>query len=217
LPSFQVQLAVTIGFIALFQFHDGTVLYALKNQWLLNMAMLVTLALTLLMSFSTSIRREAPLNIIVLGAYTVAQGFMVGLLTSFYEIDDVFYAIGLTAAIVFGLAVYASSTKEDFTMKGGMFASALMALTIGSLISIFYRGEFFNLLLSVGFAGIFSCYLVYDLQMIMGSKSLSISAEEYIFAALSLYVDIIRIFMELLKILKYLNENSQNQRKRKRN
>jgi FtsH-binding integral membrane protein len=98
-----------------------------------------------------------------------------------------------------------------------MFASALMALMLGSLVSIFYRGEFFNFMLAVAGAGIFSMYIIYDLQLIMGDKTLSISPEEYIFASLNLYVDIMRIFLELLKILRYLNENSsQNQRDKKR-
>jgi protein lifeguard len=63
-----------------------------------------------------------------------------------------------------------------------MMISAIMALTVGSLISIFYRGEFFNFILAVGGAVVFSMYIVYDLQMIMGDRKLSISPEEYIFA-----------------------------------
>lgn len=207
-----------MALIALFQFHEGALLYAYSNPWMLNLAMISTLALTLLMSFSTTLRREAPLNFAILGLYTVCQGFLVGLVSSFYEVEKVMYAIGLTAAITFGLSIYATTTKEDFTMKGGMLVSLVMALTIGSLISIFYRGEFFMLLLSIGGAAVFSMYIVYDLQMIMGDRTLSISAEEYIFAALTLYVDIVRIFMELLKILRYINEQNQsNQRKKKRN
>ncbi|KAG5683467.1 hypothetical protein PVAND_012745 [Polypedilum vanderplanki] len=213
------QLTLTVGFIALFQFHEGALRYAYNNTWMLNLAMLSTLGLALLMSFSTSIRRTAPLNLVLLGSYTLAQGFLVGIMSSFYQVEEVFYAVGLTAAIVFGLAMYASTTKEDFTMKGGMMISVLMALSIGSLISIFYRGEFFNFVLSIGAAAAFSMYIVYDLQMIMGDRTLSISPEEYVFASLNLYVDIIRVFMELLKILRYLNENSQqNERnKKKRN
>lgn len=94
--------------------------------------------------------------------------------------------------------------------------SLIMALSVGSLVSIFYRGEFFNFILACGGAVVFSVYIIYDLQMICGDRKLKISEEEYIFAALNLYVDIIRIFMELLKILRYLNENS-NQQKKKRN
>lgn len=211
------QLTLTLGFVLLFTFHQGALSFAYNNQWLLNLAMISTIGLTLLMSFSQAARRTAPLNLVLLSAYTLSQGFLVGLISSFYQVDEVVYAIGITCAIVFGLTIYASTTKEDFTMKGGMMISALMALSIGSLVSIFYRGEFFNFILAVGGAAVFSMYIIYDLQMIVGDRKLKISEEEYIFAALNLYVDIIRIFMELLKILRYLNENSNNQQKKKRN
>ena len=53
---------------------------------------------------------------------------------------------------------------------------------------------------SVG-ALIFSLYIVYDTQMMMGGKhKYSLSPEEYIFAALNLYLDIINLFMYLLAI-----------------
>jgi protein lifeguard len=107
---------VTVLFVALFQFHEGALLYAYKNSWLMNFSMIATLGLSLLMSFSTSVRRTAPMNLIVLGIYTVCQGFLVGLVSSFYGVDEVIYAVGLTTAIVFGLSMYAASTKEDFTM-----------------------------------------------------------------------------------------------------
>lgn len=84
------------------------------------------------------------------------------------------------------------------------------------MVSIFYRGEFFHFMLACAGAAVFSMYIIYDLQMIMGDRKLNISPEEYIFAALNLYVDIIRIFMELLKILRYLNESQNNQNNKKR-
>ena len=68
------------------------------------------------MSLSQSARRKSPLNLIILGAYTICQGFLIGIISSFYHVDEVIYAVGITSAIVFGLAIYASNTKEDFTM-----------------------------------------------------------------------------------------------------
>jgi protein lifeguard len=109
-------LTVTLGFVALFTFHQGALEYAYANQWMLNIAMISTLVLTLIMSFSQSARRTMPMNLIILGAYTLCQGFLVGIMSSFYQVDEVIYAVGLTCAIVFGLAIYASTTKEDFTM-----------------------------------------------------------------------------------------------------
>jgi protein lifeguard len=78
--------------------------------------MISTVGLTLVMSFSQSARRTAPLNLILLAAYTLAQSLLVGIVSSFYRVDEVIYAIGITTAIVIGLTIYASTTKEDFTM-----------------------------------------------------------------------------------------------------
>lgn len=48
----------------------------------------------------------------------------------------------------------------------------------------------------------FQQYLVVDTQMIVGgTHSVRIDAEEYIFAALTLYLDVINIFLFILRIV----------------
>lgn len=54
---------------------------------------------------------------------------------------------------------------------------------------------------SIG-ALIFSLYIVYDTQLMMGGKhKYALSPEEYIFAALNLYLDIINLFRYILLIV----------------
>ena len=48
---------------------------------------------------------------------------------------------------------------------------------------------------------LFSFYIIYDTQIMLGGKhKYSLSPEEYIFAALNLYLDVINLFMYLLAI-----------------
>ena len=47
---------------------------------------------------------------------------------------------------------------------------------------------------------IFSFYLIYDTQLIMGGKRYEIDIDDYILGAIILYTDIITIFIYLLKI-----------------
>ncbi|ESO03372.1 hypothetical protein HELRODRAFT_80314, partial [Helobdella robusta] len=47
---------------------------------------------------------------------------------------------------------------------------------------------------------LFSMYLVFDTQLLMGDKSNRISEEEYIYAALQLYLDMVQIFLAILQI-----------------
>ncbi len=49
---------------------------------------------------------------------------------------------------------------------------------------------------------VFSLYLVYDTQLMMGGKhKYALDPEEYIFAALNLYLDIVQLFMYILMII----------------
>ncbi len=44
-------------------------------------------------------------------------------------------------------------------------------------------------------------YLVYDTQLIMGKFGLAYSVDDYIFASLEIYIDIIRLFLLILRIV----------------
>lgn len=44
-------------------------------------------------------------------------------------------------------------------------------------------------------------FLAVDTQLLLGNKKLALSPEEYIFAALNLYTDIINIFLYILAIV----------------
>lgn len=46
-----------------------------------------------------------------------------------------------------------------------------------------------------------SQFLAYDTQLLLGNRKYSISPEEYVFAALNIYVDIVQIFLFLLQIV----------------
>lgn len=44
-------------------------------------------------------------------------------------------------------------------------------------------------------------FLAYHTQLLIGNRKYSISEDEYVFAALSLYADIVQIFIFLLQII----------------
>ena len=51
-------------------------------------------------------------------------------------------------------------------------------------------------------------YLVYDVQLISGKFGIQYSVDDYIFAAMELYIDIIRLFLEILRILAKFQKNN---------
>ena len=59
-------------------------------------------------------------------------------------------------------------------------------------------------MIGFGAAGalVFSLYLIYDTQLMLGGKhKYALSPEEYIFAALNIYLDVVQLFMYILMIV----------------
>lgn len=125
-----------------------------------------------------------------------------GTFCSFFEIDEVLMAVGICAVVCLGLTIFAFQTKWDFTAYGGVMFVCLIVLTLFGFLAMIYPGGIVRLMYSALGALMFSFYLVYDTQLMLGGNhKFSISPEEYIFAALSIYLDIIQMFMHILVMI----------------
>ncbi|XP_023940953.1 protein lifeguard 1 [Bicyclus anynana] len=196
------QLLITMGFIALFLFHEGTSQFVRQNPYLFWIALVILIVCLISMACCTEVRRTAPMNFIFLALFTLAQSFLLGVVTSAYSVDAVMMAVGITAAVSLGLTLFAFQTKWDFTMMGGALVAFSIVLLVFGILAIIIRNNILTIVYAAAGALIFSLYLVYDTQLMMGGKhKYSISPEEYIFAALNLYLDIVNIFLFILTII----------------
>jgi len=195
-----VQLAVTFGIIFLFTVFISDY-FARDNLWLVYVCSAITIITIFPMACVRKLRVSVPFNFILLGVFTLAESVSLGMVASLYSPEIVLFATCATGVIVFGLTVFAFQTKIDFTACRGVMMVVLLTFTVVGLAMIFLRGSD---RLSAVYGGIgvlvFSLYLIMDTQLMMGgSHKFAISPEEYIFAALALYLDIIQIFLMILK------------------
>ena len=127
---------------------------------------------------------------------------IVGIATSRYQTDIILLALGITAAVTVSLVAYALTTKSDFTSMGSWLYAALMSLILAGFVGFILRTPIFNLAIAAGGAALFSLYIIYDVQMLMGGNhQFKISPDEYIFATINIYLDIINLFLHILQIL----------------
>merc|ERR1711971_225210 len=148
--------------------------YVRQNRWPYYTSMALMLVCLISMACCESVRRKTPTNFIFLTVFTACEGVMLGTVSTFYDVDAVLIAVGITAGVTFALTVFAFHPKTKWMMVG--FGSA------GALI--------------------FSLYIIYDTQLMMGGKhKYSLSPEEYIFAALNIYLDVVNLFMYILMIV----------------
>lgn len=198
-----VQLLVTMAIITPFMYHEPLKEYVRRSNTIYWISMVITLVCIIAMACCEGVRRKFPTNIIFLGVFTAAEGFMLGSLAARFEADAVLIAVGITAGVTLGLTLFAFQTKIDFTACGGMLCALLMILMVAGFILAFV-GTSRIAMIGYGSAGalIFSLYIVYDTQLMMGGKhKYSLDPEEYIFASLNLYLDIINLFMYILMIV----------------
>lgn len=186
--------------------------FAVQNNWVLflNLGLSIVSMLGLMWK-----RRDYPINFVLLGLTTLCQSFSVGILVSFYDRMLVFQAFMLTAAITVGLTVYTFTAKNDFTWLGSTLVSLLGATFVAGIAQIFLRSPLVETGLSLVGAVIFSLFIIYDTQLVMKH----ISPEDYIIAVLNLYLDIVNLFIKILRLLKSNNSNSEgesNERRKKR-
>lgn len=197
-----VQLAITSVMIATFLYHEPTRRFVQHNIALFIVAIVLLIVSLIGLYCCGEVRRSFPTNVILLGLFTLAEGFLLATTASRYDSESVLMAVGITTAICLALTLFAFQTKWDFTTMGGiLFVGAIILLLLG-IVSIFARSHALNMVYASIGAMLFSVYLIYDTQLMMGGKhKYSISPEEYIFAALNLYLDIINIFIYILTII----------------
>ena len=117
---------------------------------------------------------------------------------SFFDPKDVIVAAILTIAVTAGLTVYAIRTKTDFTYLGGLLFAFSFLLVFTVAFYFWIHVTVFWIMLGIL---IYSLYIIFDTQLIMGQLGLEYNIDDYCLAALNLYIDIIYLFIRILQLI----------------
>jgi modulator of FtsH protease len=145
--------------------------------------------------------KDSALGIPVLLGFTFFMGLMLsGMLAHTLGYRNggslIALAFGGTAAIFTGMAVWASTIKRDLSGMGKFLFIGLILLIVAAFANIFLQLPGLMIAISVIAIGIFSAYLLFDLNRIMmGGET------NYITATLAVYLDLFNIFQNLLALL----------------
>jgi hypothetical protein len=176
---------------------------------LLIVPTVVIIAVVCTMCCAPDLMKQYPLNYILLGILTIAMGVTTGIAASQYTAESVIIVAGITAFVVLGLSLFACQTSIDFTGFGPYLFVALLVLMAFGFVLMFANvfgaagpaWSTLRLIYSACGALLFSVYIVYDTQLILGGKHKEqFEVDDYCFATLSLYMDIINLFMFLLEL-----------------
>lgn len=201
------QLLITFVFALLGTMHEPTQQFIEENPALKWIAIIIIFSTIISLMCCQSLSRQIPINYILLIIFTLAESYMIAVYTSFFYPELVCIALGLTALVSFSLSLFALQTKIDFTVFGGFLFVVLIVFTVVVIVAMFFPGKLIQLIISSIGVILFSLYLIYDTQlMVGGDHKYSISPGDYILATLALYLDIINIFIYILGIIAATND-----------
>ena len=152
--------------------------------------------------------RKVPYNYIMLLLITLLVSLLVGLICAISNPVNVCIAVCITFIMVLGLTLYAVFTDHDLTIANSFFLLICIAMLLALIAFIVSPlNSFFLIILFLLNGIILGAYIVYDIQLIVGNKHYAFSIDDYVSAAISLYLDIINLFLFILRLLNIFNNN----------
>ena len=149
-------------------------------------------------------RKSYPTNLLFLTGFTALEAYSISVIVSFYDSRIVLEALILTLGIFLALTLFACQTKYDFTSWAPYLFGGLWGLILFGFMAAFFPYNSTAELCYGGLAAlIFSGYILVDTQLVMRHYHV----EEEIAAAISLYLDIINLFLAILRILNSQQNN----------
>ncbi|EFJ31377.1 hypothetical protein SELMODRAFT_88443 [Selaginella moellendorffii] len=175
-----------------------------------NTLLLVLLALLplILLCPLYNYQHHHPLNLVLLSLFTVFLSLSVGTSCAFIRGDVLLEALILTATVALALTAYtfwAVKQGHDFSFLRPYLFVSLVVVVLWGIIQIFFplgpvSGTIFAAITTV----IFSAYIIYDTENLIRRFTF----DEYIWASVSLYLDILNLFLALLNLLRGLQSNN---------
>ena len=198
------QLIITTFFIALTFFDSVKQLIRFNYQTnpimgiLFFVVIIATTVIFIMFACCRETARKVPTNYILLFTYTFCMCFYLLILCSEYSTKAVFTALVLTVAATLGLTIYSFTTTHDFTFCSGILFAFITVLIFSFPFFLWFGSYTFYCILGVM---CYSLYLIYDTQLILGKFGIEYNIDDYCFAALNLYIDIIYLFIKILYLI----------------
>ncbi|KAF7693945.1 protein lifeguard 4 [Silurus meridionalis] len=195
-----IQIILTTALSALFMFCEPIKNFVHSCPLLVLLSAVGSLFLIIALAIY---RHQHPVNLYLLLGFTVLEAVSVGTTVTFYEYSVVFQAFVLTSAVFVGLTAYTLQSKRDFSKLGAGLFAGLWILIIASLMRIFFYNDTLEMVCAGAGALLFCGFIIYDTHILMRK----LSPEEHILASINLYLDIVNLFLHILRILDSMKKN----------
>ncbi len=145
------------------------------------------------------------INLFLLYLFTFLEGLGLGPLINAYVALDLTGLLAeaflMTAFVSFGLAIYAWTTKRDFSQIGDYLFFGVILLLVVGLLNLLFHSTMIMFLLSIFGIGIFSGYVLFYVQR---AKYMADTMPNAIGLTVSLFLTLLNLFLYILELLTLL-------------
>ncbi|XP_016130276.1 protein lifeguard 4 [Sinocyclocheilus grahami] len=189
-----LQIIVTTAVSALFMLCNPIKNFVHESPSLVLISAIGSLILLLALAVY---RHQHPINLYLLFGFTLLESLSVATAVTFYEYSIVLQAFVLTSAVFLGLTAYTFQSKRDFSKLGASLFAGLWILIIASFMRLFFYNDTMELVFAGAGALLFCGFIIFDTHLLMHK----LSPEEHVLASINLYLDIVNLFIYILRIL----------------
>ena len=173
------------------------------SQWAFFLIMIAQFAAVIALSFFLP-RLSFFAAAILFLLYSVLTGVMLSSIFLLYTASSIAATL-LVAAGMFGImALYGYLTKSDLSGMGNLLLMGLLGMILALLVNIFLQNNVLDFIIACAGVTIFTLLTAYDVQKIkqLSQQAMHEKEEAEKFAllgALTLYLDLINLFLSLLR------------------
>lgn len=187
----------------------SNLIYNLLESNLSWYGMIIAEVVTVILAQVAMKKNNVAMSAVMLLAYSIVNGMTLSIIFLVYELGSI-VTMFVLAATVFGvLAIYGLVTKRDLSALGSVGIMALTGVILLSIINIFAKSSGLSLALAAVGLAVFIGLTAYDVQKIKALAKQNTNNSTTVlamFGALMLYLDLVNIFLYLLRLFGRSND-----------
>ncbi|XP_060901318.1 protein lifeguard 1 [Labrus mixtus] len=193
-----LMLLFTFSVVCVFTFSSVIRQAVKRNLWIYLSSFFIFLTVVIVLFCCKNFSRRHPWNIVGLVVITVSFSYMVGTVAAFHQTSAVVVTMASTIAISLAILAFSVQTRFEFNICYGILLVLAVDMIVFFIFLTFYISHVLDVTYGCLGALVFALFLMIDVQLLMGKTSEGVDPEEYVSAALIIYLDIVLIFLYLL-------------------
>ena len=195
------QMVLNVTICALFMYVKSIQDTVINSSGFLYSSCILQILLLLILFL---VKDKRPYNYIVLTMFTISTSYIIGVVCASYVAAGyehiVLTAFGTTLLVFLSLTIFTFQTNIDFSFLSYWIPSCIMILIFWGFFNMIF-GYQSSMLYSLFGTIVFSAAIIFDTQLIIER----FGYEDYVLGAVTLYLDVLNLFLYILDLLSKRN------------